>query len=44
MSDAIVELHDRPAAVDPEGLEKLVQKPFDMRALADLLDRTAPAA
>jgi len=62
-----IELHDRLAAVDPEGLEKLVlitgdtassevadfvarvrqplvQKPFDMRALADLLDRTAPAA
>lgn len=62
-----MEIHDRLAAVDPEGLEKLVlitgdtasnevaefvarlrqplvQKPFDMRALADLLDRTAPAA
>jgi CheY-like chemotaxis protein len=62
-----IELHDRLAALDPEGLEKLVlitgdtassdvadfvarlrqplvQKPFDMRTLADLLDRTAPAA
>lgn len=62
-----MEIYDRLAAVDPEGLEKLVlitgdtassevtefvarlrqplvQKPFDMRALADLLDRTAPAA
>jgi len=62
-----IELHDRLAAVDPAGLEKLVlitgdtassevadfvarlrqplvQKPFDMRALADLLDRTVPAA
>jgi two-component system NtrC family sensor kinase len=62
-----IELHDRLAALDPAGLEKLVlitgdtassevadfvarlrqplvQKPFDMRALADLLDRTAPAA
>ena len=62
-----IELHDRLAASDPAGLEKLVlitgdtassevadfvarlrqplvQKPFDMRALADLLDRPAPAA
>lgn len=61
-----IELHDRLAASDPAGLEKLVlitgdtassevadfvarlrqplvQKPFDMRALADLLDRSAPA-
>jgi PAS domain S-box-containing protein len=62
-----IELHDRLAATDPAGLEKLVlitgdtasgevaefvarlrqplvQKPFDMRTLADLLDRPAPAA
>jgi two-component system NtrC family sensor kinase len=61
-----IELHDRLAASDPAGLEKLVlitgdtasnevadfvarvrqplvQKPFDMRALADLLERSAPA-
>jgi PAS domain S-box-containing protein len=60
-----IEIHDRLAAQDPAGLEKLIvisgdtasaevaefiarlrqpiiQKPFDMRALADLLDRTAP--
>ena len=60
-----MEIHDRLAARDPAGLQKLVvisgdtasaeiaefmtrlrqpviQKPFDMRALADLLDRTAP--
>ncbi|HSE52806.1 MAG TPA: ATP-binding protein, partial [Gemmatimonadales bacterium] len=61
-----IELHDRLAASDPAGLEKLVlitgdtastevadfvarlrqpliQKPFDMRALADVLDRSGPA-
>jgi CheY-like chemotaxis protein len=60
-----IEIHDRLAAEDPAGLEKLVvvsgdtasteiaefikrlqrpiiQKPFDMRTLAELLDRTAP--
>ena len=60
-----IEIHDRLAADDPAGLEKLVvisgdtasaeiaefirrlrqpiiQKPFDMRTLAELLDRTAP--
>jgi DNA-binding NarL/FixJ family response regulator len=60
-----IEIHDRLAAHDPLGLEKLVvisgdtasadvatflarlrrpiiQKPFDMRTLADLLDRTTP--
>jgi PAS domain S-box-containing protein len=62
-----IQIHDRLAAVDPEGLEKLVlitgdtasaevaefvtrvrrplvQKPFDMRALADLLDLGTPVA
>jgi PAS domain S-box-containing protein len=61
-----IELHDRLAASDPAGLEKLVlitgdtasgevadfvarlrqplvQKPFDMRALADVLDRSPRA-